>query len=194
MSFVSSALILAASTSDEGVSIGFYVILFALLGLVVIVMRRFFAGRAKTSVDGVTGDAPDALAIRIAPAPPFPDDVARLRALVGDASPEPRITRYTVPVVTVDSDALVVRDKKIGHIVSVPLTDIASVKARVTPIKPKGTIVTRKYPALVLTVTRNGTDLPVALTPVVGAYDKIAVSDAEALAAELTARLGASRE
>lgn len=178
--------------SDGSTDFFFYVILAAVLALVTIVMRAFIARRAKASVAGTASGASDGPVIRIAPAPPFPEDVARLRALLGEATPAPRITRYTVPVVTTDDQSLRIRDKKIGEIVSIPLRDIASIEARDASITPKGTLLARTYPSMWVTVRRGTTELAVALTPVAGAYDKLPKSDVAAMASELNSRLAAT--
>lgn len=192
MSRISSVFAESTSSSDGSVDIFFYVILFVLLSLVVLVMKWIFARRAKAKVAGTASGASDGRAIRIAPAPPFPDDVARVRALLGVTSPAPRITRYTVPVVVTDANALTIRDKKIGEIVSIPLNDIVSVEARDAAIAPKGTFLARTYPSLWVTVRRDTSELAVALTPIVGAYNKVGQADVETMAAELAARAASS--
>lgn len=190
MLFLSAALASTSADAGEGSRLPFYAIMFALLVGVTLLVRKIFAGRAKGSVDAV---ASGALRIRIAPAPPFPEDVARLRALLADSSAEPRITRYTVPVVTADAQALVIADKKNGQIVSIPSADVTRVEARPASIKPKGTVRTLSYPSVWVTVAREGTELVVPLTPLVGTYDKVSEKDAEAIATELAARLGVVR-
>ncbi|MBA8816972.1 hypothetical protein FHX48_002066 [Microbacterium halimionae] len=192
MSLISSVLAGAGTSSDESVDIFFYIILAVILALVVFVMRWIFARRANKNVAGTAGGASDGLAIRIAPAPPFPEDVARLRTLLGATSPAPRITRYSVPVVTTDAYSLTIRDKKIGEIVSIPLKNIASIEAREAAITPKGTFIALKYPSLWITIRRETSELAMALTPIVGTYDKVRQSDVEAMAAELESRLNAT--
>ena len=193
MARISLVFAQSGTASDASVDFSFYVVLFVGLAVVAIIMRASFTRRAKRRVaDTVTG-ASNGPAIRIAPAPPFPEDVARLRALLGESTPQPRISRYTVPIVTADSGSLTIRDKKLGVIVSIPLNDIASIEARDASITPKGTILPRTYPSLCVTVRRGTTELTVALTPIVGAYDKVRPSDVEAMAAELHARLATTQ-
>lgn len=177
------------SSDGGGVDLVFYVILIALLAVVVFVMKTIFARRAARKVAGAAGDASESLTIRIAPAPPFPDDVARVRALLGEAAPAPRITRYSVPTITVDAQSLRIRDAKIGDIVVIPLNAITAVESRDASIKPKGTLVAQAYPSLWITVTTGSEQLAVALTPVTGAYGKVRPADAEALAAQIRALL-----
>src|SRR5699024_6399309 len=117
----------------------FYVILFALLAAATVLMNRILSKQAKRRVDAVAGDSGDAFAVRIAPAPPFPADVARVRALLGSTTPEARITRYTVPVVKADAAALTIADQKAGHIIAIPATAITSIISGMGTIKPKGT-------------------------------------------------------
>jgi hypothetical protein len=182
------------SSGSGGADLMFYVILIALLAVVVFVMKTIFARRAARKVAGATGDAVASIAIRIAPAPPFPDDVARVRALLGETSPAPQITRYSVPVITTDAQSLRIRDAKIGEIACIPLSAIAAIDARDASIKPKGTFVAQTYPSLWITVATASEQLSVALTPVTGAYGKVRPADVEALAADLRALLPATAQ
>ncbi len=176
-----------ASGGAGGVNLGYYGIMAALLAGVVLLVKWIFSKRAQRSVDEVAGGTVSA---RIAPAPPLPESIARLRALVGETSAEPRITRYTVPVITASETALTIADKKIGQIVSIPAADITSVQAGVASINPKGTLKTLNYPSLWVTVTRDGAELIVPLTPLTGMYDKLSENDVESLAGALRTRLG----
>ncbi|GAA5034661.1 hypothetical protein ACFQRL_14335 [Microbacterium fluvii] len=189
---VSRVLAQATATTDGGVDLGFYLILAAVLAVAAVVMKLIFSRRAASSTDAVVRDQDPAQVIRIPPAPPFPSDVARLRAFVGDTTPPPRITRYTVPIVTVDNTHLSIRDKKIGDIVSVPLTDIESAQMRVTTIRPKGTLLAQNYPSLWVTVRRGAATQSLALTPITGAYAKVSEAEAEAMAAALNSLLAAA--
>ena len=192
MPAISVAVAEGNAASAGGADFASFIVLAAVLAAVAIVVRMLFARRAASNTTAVVGDLGEsALAIRIAPAPPFPDNVAHLRALLGDTSPQPRITRYTVPIVTVNESGLSIRDRKAGHILSIPVTDIASVQAGVAPIKPKGTLMTATYPSLWVTVKRGSDELAVALTPLAGAYDRVSPSKVDALAAAITARLAA---
>ncbi|QIG39399.1 hypothetical protein G5T42_07810 [Microbacterium sp. 4R-513] len=183
--------VIAQSGTPSGATVDFssYIIVFASVAIAAIVGKAIFARRAKASVASTVPGATAGAAIRIAPAPPFPADVARLRALLGQPTPAPRITRYTIPVVTVDNRSLIIRDKKIGEILVIPLEDIASIEARDASLRPKGTFLSRTYPSLWVTVRRGTTELTVPLTPLVGAYDKARPSDVAAMAAELNAHL-----
>ncbi|MDY0910476.1 hypothetical protein [Microbacterium sp. CFBP9034] len=91
------------------------------------------------------------------------------------------------------TDSLTIRDKKIGEIVSIPLKDIVSIEARDASLTPKGTFLPRTYPSLWITVRRDDVELAVALTPIVGAYDRVSQSDAAAMAAELNSHLAATQ-
>jgi hypothetical protein len=188
-----ATVVYATASTEEPSRLPYYLIMAVILTGVTVLMKKFFSKRAEGKISAVVGanesEAP-ALAVRIAPAPPFPENITQLRALLGDTSPAPKITRYTVPVITADDTALTIADKKLGQIVSIPAANISSIEAQIAGMKPKGTFITRKYHSLWVTVTSNGQHVAVPFTPLTGAYDQLPESTVAALANELRQRLG----
>lgn len=182
-----------AAAASEGFDPVGPIIIIASVVLAALLMTWIFRRRSKASLNAATGDGSDALAFVIAPAPPWPDSVAVLRELVGETSPEPRITRYSRPVVAVDGRGLTISEKKIGRIVSVSSADVVSVEARAASIRPKGTLVESAYPSVWIRVRRGEAEGFFALTPIIGAYTKISDVEAESIAVEVASRLGVAR-
>ena len=184
-----SAFAQTGASTDGGTSPLYYVILVAFLALVTVIVKWIFARRATTAMKGAVGDASSARAIRIAPAPPLPEDLGRVRALLGVTSPAPRISRYSVPVVTTSARSLTIKDDKLGDLASIPFEDISTIEACVAKITPKGTLVPRAYPSLRITLRRGTDEVAATLTPVTGAYGKVHLSKVESMAAALRSRL-----
>lgn len=184
-----SALIAATSTDSDSSGLGrniFYVVAVVIIGALVALWGR---RRARATVAAATDGAVDNFAFVIAPAPPIAAKVAELRALLGAEPLTGRLTRYSRIAVTANATALTISEKKLGPIVVVPVEDIASLEMRIATFVPHGVIIPRKFPAVWLTVRHNDTEIEVALTPIVNAYDKVSEAHAEALANELRTRL-----
>lgn len=182
----------ASSSTDGGTDFLFYVVLAAAIGVTAVVMQKIFSRRAQAKITDAGGGIPGGITVRIAPAPPFPDQVAQVRALLGDTSPTPRITRYTVPVVTTDAASVRIRAAKIGDILTIPFDAISAIDAGDASIKPKGTLITQTFPSVWLTIATPSGKTSLVLTPVTGAYEKVRGTDAEAIAEELRGLRAAS--
>ena len=195
MSFTALELVAAATTEDDGSGVAGPIFIFVFIAIAAAISTAFFTRRnRKAKEDAVgasaSGGAVEALAVVLAPAPPFPEALAQVRAALADTGPEPKITRYSSPVLVVGTDSIIVRDKKLGTLVTIAASDIVKLEARTAQITPKGTFVARNYPAVWVTVRRGAAEASVPLVPVVGSYEKISDAQAQALAAEIATRIG----
>ena len=192
--FTSTSTFLAAASTEDASSpfVGFVLLVLG-VGLGSFIVTRFFSRKSREAVDSATGGAVDTFAVLVAPAPPFPDAIAALRALVGETSPAPQITRYTKPVVTVGSVGLTISDKKLGTLLTIPVADISGIESKPATIRPKGTILPRVFPAIWVSAKRGTAEASIALAPIVGAYTKVSPARAQAIATELAAKLGKLR-
>ena len=188
-----STLLAAASTDDSDSPIVRYVIIAVAVGLSVLIFPRFFRRAAKKDVEAATDGVVDAFGVSITPHPPFPEQLSALRKLVGDTSPDPRITSYSRPVVTVDSIGLKISDKKLGTLVILPVADIVSMETRPAAIKPKIALVASRIPSVWIGARRGDVEVSIALTPLVWSSTGATAADAEAFATQLSSRLGALR-
>lgn len=190
MFFTALELVAAATTEDDGSGVAGPIFIFVFIAIAAAISTAFFTRRNRKAKQAATGGEANALAVVLAPAPPFPEALAQVRAALGETTPEPKITRYTSPVLVVGTDSIVVRDKKLGTLVTIAASDIVKLEARAAQITPKGTFMDRTYPAVWVTVRRGGTEASVPLVPVVGSYEKISEAQAQTLAAEIATRIG----
>ena len=180
----------AAASDSEGTSPVFYVIMAAIFALITFVMNRIVQRKSRKSLTAATDGLVDGYTAIIAPAPPFPDAIRRMRDLFAETTPEPRITRYTRGVVLANSTGLTISDKKNGTFLTIPAADIVSIEARTATIKPRGLILPREFPAALVTVRRSGAEAEIALVPIVGTYNKVTPAEAATFAAELSSHVG----
>ena len=193
LSAIASDVQTVVLAADGGFDFAGPLFIFVAIALAAAMMSWIFSRRSKASKDAATGGVADSFAVVIAPAPPLAENIARLRELVGETSPEPKITRYTRPVVTADERGLTVSDKKLGAFLTIPAADIVSVEARPTSLRPQGTLVATSYPSVWVSVRRGDLAHSAAFTPIVGAYNKVTDAEASSIASTLSARLGAAR-
>ena len=183
----------AAASESEGNSPVFYIILAVGIGLVTFFSNRIAQRKSRKSLTAATDGLVDGYTAIIAPAPPFPDAIRRMRDLLAETTPEPRITRYTRGVVLADSTGLTISDEKNGTFLTIPAADIVSIEARMATIKPRGVIIPRRFPAALVKVRRSGAEAEIALVPIVGTYNKVTPVEAATFAAELSSRVGLTK-
>lgn len=192
------------STASEPTSPIFYIVLAVAIGLALTVMQRISSKRNKKatqavlaqsgqqSADGTQAPAASSepvITFTVAPARPLPENIAALRALLGDTSTDVRITRYTRPVALVTSASVSLSDPKSGAFLTIPAGDVVSVTAAKEKLHPQGTLpITRS--ALTLTVQRDGTQQTIVLAPITGMYDGVALPQVQQLAEAVRAKLG----
>jgi len=183
----------AAASESEGNSPVFYIILAVGIGLVTFFSNRIAQRKSRKSLTAATDGLVDGYTAIIAPAPPFPDAIRRMRDLLAETTPEPRITRYTRGVVLADSTGLTISDEKNGTFLTIPAADIVSIEARTATIKPRGVIIPRRFPAALVKVRRSGAEAEIALVPIVGTYNKVTLVEAATFAAELSSHVGLAK-
>lgn len=188
-----AAFLAAAATDSEPDPAMRFIVFVVIFGVGFFILSRIFRRQSRKNVADATGGAVDAFALPITPHPPFPQELAAVRRLVGDSSPEPRINSYSRPVVIVDADGLKITEKKLGTILAIPVADISSIEARSASIKPTIALIATSVPSVWVGVKRGGVEASINLTPLVSAVAKATPAQAEAYAAELTAKLGALR-
>jgi FtsH-binding integral membrane protein len=199
---LSTAALVSASASSSQTSPVFYIVMAVSIFIVFGIMRAISArrdqrhmGAAGVATGDVAGiesalpEGPQPMAVLVAPAPPFDAVVLRLRDLLEEATPAPKITRYTRPIVMVYDHSLSITEKKGGVFLTIPAVDIVSVTSGPATIKPRGTILPRKFPAVHVTVRRGEAEETLALVPITGMYDKVTLRQADAIATEIGQRL-----
>jgi len=189
-----AAFLAVASTDNDPDPVVRLIVFVVIFGLGFLILSRVFRRQSRKNVAAATGGAVDAFALPITPHPPFPQELAALRQLVGDSSHEPRINSYSRPVVTVDEVGLKISEKKLGTILTIPVADISSIEARSASIKPTIALVAAIVPSVWVGVKRDGVEASITLTPLVSSTFKATPAQAEAYAAELAAKLGALRD
>lgn len=206
LSFVTSG-----SGNSEPTSPVFFIVLAVAIAVAVTVMQRFASKRNKKATEAVLaqsasdaavdGDPTNAssatsepvITFTVAPARPLPEDVAALRALLGESSPELRITRYTRPVVVVSSESISLSDPKSGAFLTIPAGDVVGVTAGKESLRPQGSLpITRA--ALTVTVRRADASQTIVLAPITGMYDGLPLAQVQSLAGAVRDRLGFSAE
>ena len=208
------SLTLLASTSttaSEPTSPLFYVALAVAIGIALTVMQRISSKRNQKATQAVlaqsgapsgtpsatgedapasaTADSEPPITFTVAPARPLPEDVAALRALLGDSSAEVRITRYTRPVALVTNSSVSLSDPKSGAFLTIPAADVVSVTAAKEKLHPQGTLPISRS-ALTLTVQRNGAQQTIVLAPITGMYDGVPLPQVQQLADAVREKLG----
>lgn len=189
----------------------FYIVLAVAIGVAVTVMQRIASKRNKKATDAVLAQsATDAtvaadpanasatasepvITFTVAPARPLPDDVAGLRALLAESSPELRITRYTRPVVVVSSASISLSDAKAGAFLTIPAPDVVSVTAAKETLRPQGALPLTRA-ALTVTVQRGDTRQTIVLAPITGMYDGLPLAQVQSLADAVRDRLGVAAQ
>lgn len=196
-----------SSTESEPTSPIFYIVLAVAIGVALTVMQRISSKRNQKATQAVlaqsgtpsatdadaaastTADTEPPITFTVAPARPLPDDVAALRALLGDTSAEVRITRYSRPVALVTNASVSLSDPKSGAFLTIPAADVVSVTAAKEKLHPQGALpITRS--ALTLTVQRDGAQQTIVLAPITGMYDGVPLPQVQQLADAVRAKLG----
>ncbi|TAL40880.1 MAG: hypothetical protein EPN91_12085 [Salinibacterium sp.] len=118
----------------------------------------------------------------VTPAPPLNQWIADVHALLGEVGAPPQLTRYHRPAVTVGASGVVISEKKLGRILTIPRLVIQGVQAGSISLKPQGHLGSTTYQTVWMAIGHRGQSLSVALTPVVGSYGTVSTIYAQSLA------------
>ncbi len=149
-------------------------------------MSQFFARRGRRSLDAATGGVDDAYGFILSPAPVLLETIASIRALYGEQTPAPRVTGDRRPAVTVSTSGLTISERRAGILVTVPAADIMAV----TPGTSKVTFAAPKYPSVLVTIRHSGSEIVLALPPLLGGTQTVSAAKAQQLASEVPRELG----
>ena len=188
---VSVALLLVAAVAAAGDApsgAGSGVIGGVAAGLAILIATVVFGSRGRNSIDAATGGVEGAFAFNLSPAPLLVATIAELRSLYGETAPMPRVSRTVSPAVTLGSRGLMISERKLGILISIPATDIVSVTAGPSRV----TFTVPKYPSVWVRVRHAGTEVSLALPPLLDGKT-IKPAKAVELAAEMSSRLGLPR-
>jgi hypothetical protein len=183
-------VLIAASTDNSGSGPVRFIITAVGIAIVGAIFAAVAKRRNRKAVDAVAAEAPESFAFVIVPGRPLADQLAQVSAALGGSSEVPKITLYSRPVVTGGPNGIVVSDKKLGVLLTIPVAAITQLDSRQVKVKPHGVIGSATFQAIWVGVRKEGAEVGVALPPVAGMYDSVSPQQALAISTELVARLG----
>ena len=181
------SLITAASESDDGLAGS--IVRGIAIAIALMVMSILFARRGKSSLDAATGGVDDAYGFVLSPAPLLLETIAAIRALYGDQTTMPRVTRDRRPAVTVSAEGLTISERRAGILLNVPASDIVAVTSGTSRV----TFAAPKYPSVLVAIRHEGADITLALPPLLGGTQTVNAAKAKQLADEISRELGLTR-
>jgi hypothetical protein len=144
---------------------------------------------SATKPEGI-GDDSVRISMVVAPAPPLPETIERLRLLFGQVAPHPRITRYSRPTVMVSALGLAITEPKGGTLLEIPAENIISVRSEPALIHPKGVILARIFPSIHIGIRHGEAHDTLSVAPIHGIYEKLTPAEAAAIAGAFADLLG----
>jgi hypothetical protein len=165
--------------------------LLLVFGLILGASALFFTRKAKASMTAARsiGGEP-AFVFVVTPAPPLNQWIADVHALLGEVGAPAQLTRYHRPAVTVGASGVVISEKKLGRILTIPRLVIQGVQAGSISLKPQGHLGSTTYRTVWMAIEHRGQTLSLALTPVVGAYGTVSAIHAQSIADSIAATIG----
>ena len=186
-------VLIAASTDNSSSGPVRFIITAVGIAVVGLIFAAVGRRRNRKAAAAASTDAPDSFAFVIVPGRPLAEQIAQVSAALGGSSEVPKITRYSRPVVTGGPNGIVVSDKKLGVLLTIPVPAIVQLDSRPVKVKPHGVIGSGTFQAIWVGVRHEGAEAGVALPPVSGMYDSVSQQQALAISTELVARLGLGR-